>query len=164
MVLLSYLLPSRFGLHWGLTQAECVSLLGVAPKHQAEAYAIFDLLLHGEPREIALRFDETGSLCRIKLDLYTSRDFWDEYLPEEMEAVEQEYHQRYLALVEEHIALLGAPTFSGSWGEEAYPDDETAGKITLWDHPEARLQLEFEQPDKEFPFVVRLVSYPRPRG
>jgi hypothetical protein len=45
-----------------------------------------------------------------------------------------------------------------------YPKDQSASILTYWNHPEGRLQVQFDQEDKELPFVISIACYPVPRA
>lgn len=158
----THLLPSALGLEWGLTKEECLARLGAVPLKESQAYAIIEREIEGRSRQIVLLLSDRGTLERIKVDLHVSRSFWDKdeyYTTEDVERIDREYYGYYTQLVACCAAVLDPPAFSGSYDDPGYPESETVASLTYWDHPEGRLQVEYDQPDTEFPFFVSVTCY-----
>lgn len=162
MLMPTSILPDRLGINWGMSREQCLNLLNVTPLRQSPTYAIVRISVQGSLHEVCLLFDEHRGLQRIEVDLHVSRDFWDDYYPGEMEEITTEYLEHYRQAVERCRIVLGSPDFSGQWDTQGYPEDQTAANITYWTYPQGRSQIEFDHPDKEFPMVVRIASYPMP--
>ncbi len=154
------ILPSRLGLKWNLSREQCLQALGLAASAQTGVCITVDVSIEGSQYNIDLLFNEQGGLNRIQVDVYESQSFEDEeYTTEELQSIEARFQDYYNRLVDYSRLTLGPPRFSGMWGSVGYPEDETEWQITYWTHPEGRLQIEFDQPDRIFPFVVRVVCY-----
>ena len=100
---------------------------------------------------------------RLSAYLYKSRDFWEpgDDDEEERASIDVEYQGHYDRLIAEYTALLGPPTYTGTWDwdEEDYPEGETEGQLTYWTTPEGRIQLLYTQQDQELPYEIRLDCY-----
>jgi hypothetical protein len=159
MILPLHIRPDALGLKWGMSKADCLELLHVPLLKESPWYVHVRLPIYDGSYEVGLEFDQHKNLRRIEVHLYISRSFWDDYTAEEMETIEAEYLDHYNHLKEYWVSVLGPPDFSGPWGTEGYPDDQGAVHITYWDHPEGRMQIEFDHPDKEYPMFVTAVCY-----
>lgn len=159
MLLPTYLLPDNLGLKWGISKEECLAQLGTPLIRATSNYLVVKLCLLNEPYEIGLQFKTSQGLWRIEANLYISRDFWENYTNDEMDAIISEYQNYYNNLKDYCILELGPPDFSGRWGTDGYPEDQTANHITYWNNPQGRMQIEYEHPDKEYPIIVRVACY-----
>lgn len=157
------LLPSALNLEWGMSKAQCLTLLNMAPLKESLTHAAITVSVQGNEYEAHLQFDDRGGLNRIEIYLHVSQSFWGDAPGEEILRIEEEYKAQYNRLKEAYSWVLGPPAFSGAWGTDGYPEDEAAAQITYWDHPEARVQLEYDHPDKEYPVFIRTVLSPRSR-
>ena len=161
MLLPTDLLPASVGLQWGMRKSDCLTLLRVTPSRQHPLWALVPVRIRDEHHELELHFGDRDRLERMRVNLYTSRSFWDDDPPWETGEVEMLWKNAdalYRRLTEEATAVLGPPVFSGSWEDPDYPEGEVSGDLTYWNHPGDRLQLLLEQPDRELPIVVALVS------
>jgi hypothetical protein len=159
VILPTNLLPSAFGLQWGMSKTNCLAELHVTPLKESPSYVRVHLPIDDGFYEVGLQFDKQEGLWRIEVNLYISRSFWDNYTYEEMDRIWQEYMEHYNHVKEHCISALGPPDFSGFWGTEGYPDDQTATHLTYWDRPSGRMQVQFEHPDKEYPMFVTVACY-----
>ena len=160
MILPVHLLPSSLGLKWGMSKEHCLAVLEAMPLKESDTFVTVKIQIQGSLYDVHLLFDDSGGLERIRLYLYMSRSFWDEYSGEEIVRTEMEYRGHYDRLKEYYSVVLGPPNFSGAWGTAEYPEDEIAADITYWNHPEGRMQLEYDHPDKELPVFVSVSSFP----
>jgi hypothetical protein len=159
MILPTDITPNRIGLAWGMTKDQCLSTLGMKPVRQTDLYASVNYFSESD-FPLDLEFDD-DRLTRIQLDLHVSRDFWEDYTTEDVEAIASEFEHRFERLVLQYSDVLGPPDFSGRWGDDSYPEDETVAVLSYWESTEGRVQVEFDQPDTEFPFVIRLACLRR---
>lgn len=159
MILPLHLLPDKLGLKWGMSKEHCLTQLNATPLGGSTDYVTVNLSIEGRLQEVGLQFDTSGGLWRIEANLYVSRDFWNEYDSDEMDRAIVEYKDHYENLKEHSILVMGPSDFSGAWGTKGYPEDQMADHITYWNHPQGRLQIELEHPDKEYPIFVRAVCY-----
>ena len=164
VVLPTDLLPTRLGLAWGLSRGACIRQLNTVPVEQSRRYAVVRAARGDGVLELKLLFDASGHLCRIRADLHVSRDFWEPEAKdfEAMERIEREYRAIYTRLKEEFIERCGPPSFTGSWEDSGFPEDELATLLTCWDFPEGRVHLAYDHPDKELPVFITLASYQLP--
>lgn len=159
VILPTHLQPSIFGLTWGMSKDHCQDRLNTTPLRETQSYIVVEVKILGKSYQVGLQFDKNGGLWRVEVNLYTSRAFWENFTYDEMDSTTAEYQAYYNQLKEYCISVLGSPEFSGFWGTDGYPENQTANHITYWDQPEGRLQIEFEHPDKEYPMFVRVACY-----
>jgi hypothetical protein len=164
MILPIHLLPDTLNLEWGMSKERCLTQLNATPLKESPNYVIVKLSIQASPHEVGLQFDKGGGLWRIEVNLYVSRDFWSDYTSDEMDRAIAEYKDHYERLREYCISVMGPPDFSGSWGTSGYPEDQTSGHITYWNHARGRMQIELEHPDKEYPIFVRSACYLVPKS
>jgi hypothetical protein len=144
-------------------QGDCVAALQTTPSAHQARWALVPVLIHNEQYELELHFGDDDRLERMRVDLYQSRSFWDDDPPWDTSDVVALYEQAktiYHSLIDHARTLLGPPTFSGTWEEPDYPEGEVSANLTYWTHHGDRLQVIQDHPDKEFPIVVALESYP----
>jgi len=141
---------------------KCLEQLDAPLLKNSPNYVIVRLSIQDEFYDVGLQFNASGDLARIEINLFVSRDFWEEYTSDEMDAVIYQYKNNYNQLKEYCISELGLPDFSGSWEMDGYPENQTADHITFWDNTQGRIQIEFEHPDKEYPIFVRIACYVLP--
>lgn len=138
--------PPALGLRWGMSREQCAATLNVSsiilPQYNS---SVVKLAIKETQYDVRLWFANEG-LERISVDLYQSRDFWnDDYSEEEEAAAHEEAIRCFNSLAEQYSLSLGAPSSSG---------EVELGKT--WDHREGCLQLELERYDREFPYTVRV--------
>ncbi len=160
MMLPHEMLPSALGLAWGMSKEERLSSLQATPVKQSPAFATVAFELHGCVHELRLRYDEAGRLNRLEVDLYVSRSFWEGYTPEEVERAGQQGMEFYRRLVTLWTRWLGAPALCGAGRAEGYPCGQKALHLSRWSNPQGYMQVEFDHPEKDFPFFVRVACYP----
>jgi hypothetical protein len=161
MLLPTHILPDALGIDWGLPKEQCLQLLNAIPLKQSTTCATVNLTIQESSYKLNLLFNDHNGLERIEVNLYVSRDFWDDdYTSDEMESIWTEFTDHYNYVVEHCSSVLGPPSFSGNWRMEGYPEGQAASNITYWNHPKGRMQIELDHPDKEFPMFVRVVCYP----
>ncbi len=163
MLVPSLLLPSAFGLAWGMAKKECAQVLD-APSFTAPGSSAPSLrrYLQGEDYDIHFVFGLVApyALESIYADVYESPDFFEPGDEGEDEAIAEEANDHYAALQAQYVALLGEPAFAGYDYDDGYPADQTAWQLSYWTHPEGRLQLELDQQDSEMPYVIRVSCHP----
>ncbi len=159
-------LPSALGLTWDLSRKQCLACLNSAVVQSGSLYIVVRLTIRDETDDLVLRFNsasEDAGLERLRVYLYRSRDFGEPHEGDEEErsTLDAAYQDHYDRLVKEYTALLGLPTYTGTWewDEEDYPDSEAAGQLTYWTTPEGRLQLLYTQQDPELPYEITLECY-----
>ncbi len=160
-------LPSALGFAWGLSREQCLARLNSAVVQSGSLYIVVQLTIRDETDDVDLIFNSASGdagLERLRVYLYRSRDFWEPHEGDEEErsTLDAAYQDHYDRLVKEYTALLGLPTYTGTWewnNEEGYPESEAAGQLTYWTTPEGRLQLLYTQQDPELPYEITLECY-----
>ncbi len=159
-------LPSALDLAWDLSREQCLACLNSAVVQSGSLYIVVRLTIRDETDDLVLLFNsarEDAGLERLRVYLYRSRDFGEPHEGDEEErsAIDAAYQDHYDRLVKEYTALLGLPTYTGTWewDEEGYPESEAAGQLTYWTTPEGRLQLLYTQQDPELPYEITLECY-----
>lgn len=151
--------PDVLGLSWGLSRQECSARLASVTLKQTDSYIIASMPTNSKSINVELLFKNEIGLWKIQVVLYKSRSFWEDYTTDDLEYTMAESKRAYEETIQLYISELGPPDFTGDWGDENYPIDQNAWSICCWNQPQERLQIEYEQPDKEFPFFVRVVTY-----
>jgi hypothetical protein len=162
LMLPEHLMPSFYGIRWGMSFSSVAEILGeAAVLKKPNYYTVVKKSIAGEQVNVTLYFQD-DDLAEIHADLCVSQPFWerDEHtvrLQEELLVTLEKY---YSYLVSYYEGILGASTFSGSWQSPEFPQDESAALLTMWDASEGIFRIEFTQPDKELPIFVRLSTRP----
>ena len=154
------ILPGSFGIEWGMSREQCSKLLNAVLLKQSPTFTRFRWIIQEHPYEVYLSFDDHRKLERIVVDLHVSRYFWNDFTYEEVERILIEYQGHYERLIEHYGSILRPPDFSGESGMNGYPEDQGAGYVTYWNKPEGRIQVEFDQSEKEAPVYVQVACYP----
>jgi hypothetical protein len=162
MALATDITPNALSLTWGASKKQCLEILAVSPAAETAIMLAFDLTLQKTLHQVSLWFDEQQGLERIEVIVYESKWFWDDSPIDELEATYKEYQIHYENLVRLHSQVLGAPDYSGRWGEEGFPEPQysrNTGELTYWNRPEGRMQIGIGQEDRETPVFVEMVCY-----
>jgi hypothetical protein len=156
-------LPSALEIAWGAPQEATLSNVKGKVAETTGAWSMVDMDDSDVPGRVALLFHPNGTLSGISVHLFESRDFWDgDYDYEDMEAIDEEYFGHFMVVERFVTDLLGPPSFRGDWETEGIEEAMLgpADEVAYWDHPEARIQLEYSHEDKELPFCVDLHLVP----
>lgn len=155
------ILPQALGLQWGMSKGDCLRILNRPILGEVARWAVVILAAPSGSHDMALLFDEGGGLERIEVELYVSRSFWDcHYTREEEQHLRERYSDLHDAVVSQYESILGEPCFHGPHHTEGHPNGQCADHLAYWCAPGTRIQVELDRCDREFPFVVRVVTCP----
>jgi len=98
-------------------------------------------------------YNEPDSVDRVSWVEFTL-DFFDAPLDwgwDEWKEKEQEFQEKYKETVEEAMATLGSPNFSGGYGIDGYPEDDDAVILALWSLTNGEVRIALRHEDREVP-------------
>lgn len=160
MILPSQLVPTAFGLDWGMSQEECLQRLAIPPVAKSHLYAAVELIVNAEPTEVIFCFASGNGLSSIEVCIHRSQSFWDSIRPsdEEERRIHAHFQAQYAKLVADYTTELGSPTFAGTNKEPGFPQGEIATWIAYWDLPTTRFQVKYDHQDRELPILIWVAS------
>ena len=152
-------LPADIGVAWGADLNECRERYHDSVVFESETRLSLRLCDGTQPcNTLELVFNDAHRLERLQEMLAISRDFWDGFEPEEYDSVQMEYEAIFRDRLAECQSVLGSPDFFGESDSPGYPNGELAAPIAIWELDDCRIQLEFDNQDQEFPFIVRITT------
>lgn len=150
------ILPEAFGVKWGMSRDQCLSLLRKTHGGQLSSDgSVVVLTQNGGPR-IEMSFDAQGKLEATTMVLRQSRHWFVDYDPDEIDSTWKEYLDYYHSVVGYHDKVLGPSQFSGDNAMEGYPKNTYDTLVTYWDHPRGRILVGIDHLEQRYPVVVRV--------
>jgi hypothetical protein len=88
--------------------------------------------------------------------LRETRDFWEDYDPDEMDALYYELVAEMNVIVESLTAVWGVPDFHGRWDDADYPAWAFHDVIAYWERQGRFAYVAVRHEDKELPIELML--------
>ena len=85
-----------------------------------------------------------------------SEDFYEIEAQDRYEDVYAAYEAYYQDLVATLMALLGEPTYRGTWEDDDYPEWAVGEQVCVWAGHEPPVYLRLHHEDREVPILIAL--------